>query len=348
MIWIVCPHCKKPSEVDERTTGGVVPCPKCGLGLQLPTVAPPSIAVSPAASSIAIPDEDEATMRVELPDAFFAGTEALGRPRFRVESGFQMKGADTPGTWFLLLGLAAVALGLFSVFRIKDYFVDRKEHFAPGAGFPLLNLFAVVVGLPGGLWLCRAGVRVYLEIRREEKTYAVVWTEGFVHYDGRRFILWRWADIAALNMQAIDQRTLVVFVVLVTETSRQFTKYYRLRHRDGTAYQFWSTQGSRAAQFGFQVEQETHRLMWPDAVTRLNAGQPVRFDPFEIRPTGLVYREQFTSWDRIESARFEKGSLRLDGMGPDRGKVTVLLKKIDNHHVFLALLKQKVGFEDED
>src|SRR3954471_21385856 len=88
MTWFVCPHCKKPSEMEERRTG-VVPCPECGKHFQLPSVPPPSVAASPAAGAAAIPDEDEATIRAEVPDAFFAGTEALGRPRYRVEGGFQ-------------------------------------------------------------------------------------------------------------------------------------------------------------------------------------------------------------------------------------------------------------------
>src|SRR4051794_21188074 len=68
--------------------------------------------------------------------------------------------------------------------------------------------------------------------------------------------------------QDIDQRTLVLFI----EASRLLSKYYRLRHRDGTEYRLWNTQGSRAAQLGFQVERETFQRMMADTIARLNEG----------------------------------------------------------------------------
>jgi hypothetical protein len=345
MTWFVCPHCKKPSEFDERTTDSVAPCPKCGLRFQLPSAPPLSIPASPAAGSVGIPDEDEATMRAEMPGAFFAGTEALGRPRYRVEGGFQTNDRDKLGSIYLVFGLLALALPPLCVLRIKDYFFHRNEAFAPGEGFPWFAFFAMCVALPAGLWLCRAAVRVYLKVHREGKSFAVVWTEGFVHFDGRRFILWRWADIAVLNMQDIDKRTLVLIVVLVTETNRQLTKYYRLRHRDGAEYRLWNTQGSRAAQFGYQVEQETFRRMMADTIAQVNGGKTVPFSPFEVKVNGLVYGGQFTAWADIRPASFDRGRLRLEGVGTAGSAVSILLEKIDNSHVFLRLLEQNVGFK---
>jgi hypothetical protein len=334
-----------PSEADERITGGVATCPACGQRLQLPSAPPPlAIPVAPAAGSIGIPDEDAATLRAGLPADFPAAAQDLGVPRYRVERRAWTGEEAKPGLVYIGLGLAALAFALFCVLRIKNYFLDREENFAPGAGFPWINLvLGVLVALPGAVLLCRLGVRVILKAVRDWRTYAVVSPAGFVLFDGRRWSVWRWADIATLNMQAIDQRTLVLLV----ETNRLLTKYYRLRHRDGTEYQFWSTQGSRAAQFGYQVEQETYRLMMPDAVARLQAGESVSFGPFEMRGAGLVYREQFTAWADLGPARIDNGSLRLEGIGPTRSTVSVLLEKIDNHHVFLPLLDQKVPFRNE-
>jgi hypothetical protein len=176
---------------------------------------------------------------------------------------------------------------------------------------------------------------------RKTKVYAVVCAGGFVHFDGRQFILWRWADVAAVNMQDIDQRTYVYFI----QTERLLTKWYRLRHRNGGVYQFWSTQGPRAAQFGLLVERETFALMMPAAVAQLQAGGAVSFGPFQMKATGLVYQNHFTPWAHVGPAVIQGGRLRMSGLGPTKSAVAILLQKIDNHHVFLPLLQQKIGLQ---
>jgi Family of unknown function (DUF6585) len=320
MITFVCPHCRKPSEFDE-TPSGVVTCPACGRGLQLPKPSPPGAAPSATAPSPAIPDEDEAKLRAELPDAFFPGTEALGRPRFRVERQVLDHSAYRPA---LALVLCCIPC-LIGVIAPGVYLLPR-----------LLGMLLVAAFVTGAV--------VFVQHqRRKAKVYALAWTGGFVHFDGREFHVWRWADVAALNAQAIDQRTLVLFV----ETDRLLTKSYRLRHRSGAEYQFWSTQGARAAQFGLQVERETLRLMMPDVVARLNAGQSVPFGPFELRVGGVVYRGNFTAWADLQPAHFDRGRLLLEGAGPAGGTASVLLGQIDNSHVFLRLLERNVGFAQD-
>jgi hypothetical protein len=320
MIRFVCPHCKTTSQVDERETGSVAVCPACGLRLQLPTPSEP-LASPVLQADDGIPDEDVAKLRAELPGAFFPGTEVLGRPRYRVERQVLDQNAYKPAFALLLCCIPC----LIGIFAEGLYLLPR-----------LLSVLFVAAFVTGA-------VKFVQYQRRKTKVYAVSWTGGFVHFDGRKFTIWRWADVAALNMQAIDQRTLVLFV----ETDRLLTKFYRLRHRDGAAYQFWSTQGARAAQFGTQVERETFRVLMPDVLARLEAGQAVAFSPFEMRRDGLVHGGQFTAWADLRPARFERGRLRLDGVGPTRGTVAVPLGKIDNVHVFLRLLQQHVGFADE-
>jgi hypothetical protein len=245
----------------------------------------------------------------------------LGRPRFRVERQTLDHNAYKPAFALFLCCIPCV----IGVLAPGVYLLPR-----------LLGLLFI-----GGFV---TGAVLYIQHqRRKAKVYALVWTGGFVHFDGRRFHIWRWADVASLNMQAIDQRTLFLFI----ETDRLLTTFYRLRHRDGTEYQFWSTQGARAAQFGPQVERETFRVMMPDVIARLNEGRTVPFSPFEVKVNGLVYGGQFTPWADIRPAGFERGRLRLEGVGPTGSPVWVLLQKIDNSHVFLRLLERNVGFADD-
>jgi hypothetical protein len=333
MATLLCPRCKKPGEAADRAPGDLITCPHCGFHFQ-------SLPATLALDSV---DEDEETLRAALPAAFPSAAEALGRPRYRVESRRWTEHDSKLVLLFAVLGLPALALFIFCVVRMNDYFFHREGNFPPGAGFPWINLVVgVFVALPAGLAFCWLGVRSLRKSWRETRAYAVVYPEGFVSYDGVAFTVWRWADVASLNGQAYDFRTLVLFI----ETKRFLAKHYRLRHRGGAEYQFWNTWGKRARQFGLQVEQETFRLMMPDVIERLNRGESVKFGPLEVKVGGLVYRGQFTAWGDIPPARIDNGRLCLDGVGAGRRDVSILLGDIDNYHVFLRLLERNVGFED--
>ena len=167
---------------------------------------------------------------------------------------------------------------------------------------------------------------------------------GFVLYDGWQFSIWRWADMAHVNMQNIDQREFVYFI----QTNRLITKFYRLRNNTGNEYEFWSTQGPRAAQFGQLVEQETYALMMPAARAKLAAGESVEFAPFHLSTKGLTYKDQFTRWADVGPATIKQGSLQIGRLGSSGGTVSILLQKVDNHHVFLPLLDEKLGIQVGD
>jgi hypothetical protein len=315
---------------DERAIEGDITCPSCGFKFPLPTasrpVAVPANAASsrpvavPVARAAAVPDEDEAKLRAELPDAFFPGAEKLGRPRFRVERQVFDHKAYNP--------VAALVLCCIPCFI---------GVIAPGG--PLLPRIVMALFIVAFLF----GAFKFIQWQRQRaRVHAVVWTDGFVHFDGRQYHVWRWADVAVLNRKDVDQRTLVLFI----ETDRILAAHYRLRHRDGTVYQFWNTQGQGAARLGSQVEQETFRLIMPDTLARLDEGKSVPFSPFEVKADGLVYQGEFTPWTDLPPARFVRGRLQLECAGRGGSTVSVLLGKIDNSHVFLKLLEQKVGYRD--
>jgi hypothetical protein len=174
---------------------------------------------------------------------------------------------------------------------------------------------------------------------RRTKPYAVVYPAGFVLYDGSRFTVWRWADVAFLNIQDVDLRTFVLFI----PTNRLLTRWYRVRDRDGGEYEFLSTMGPRAAQFGRLVEKETFALMMPVAVAQLQAGGAVEFHPFQLKATGLIYQGHFTPWSELGPVSLKAGNFHVDGVGPTRSPAALFLEKIDNPHVFLTLLEQKFG-----
>ena len=246
---------------------------------------------------------------------------------------------------FAGLGLAALALFLFCIYRMYLYGFDRKENFAPGEGFPWINLFmGFFVALPCALGLFGLAVWCLLRGLRISRSYAVVYPAGFVLYDGWRFSIWRWADVAGVNMQNIDQREFVYFI----QTNRLITKFYRLRNGKGDDYQFWSTQGPRAAQFGQQVEQETYALMMPAARAKLAAGESVEFAPFHLSAKGLTYKDQFTLWRETGPATIKQGRLQVGRVGTTGGTVALLLEKIDNSHVFLPLLDEYLGIQVGD
>jgi hypothetical protein len=331
MIPFVCPKCKTASTVGDQFAGSGVVCPSCGTSLHLPPPPPPSAAVQapPARRSrrgeteeepVERPDEDESTLRAELPPDYPPDARDLGPPRFRVERQVLHDKAFHP---VFAAALSAIP-GVICI----------------GAG-PLLPR---LIGLVWTAALLAFSWWFILWQLRKTRIQAVVHTGGFVLFDGRRFIPWRWEDTASVNLQDIDQRSFVYFI----EVSRLLTKFYRLRHHNGVEYSFWSTQGPRAAQFGRLLENETFAWMTPAAVADLQAGRAVDFTPFQMWPDGLVYCGRFTPWSEVGRPDFKNGRLHLGGVGPGRGEAVVLLKKIDNSHVFLALLIQKLGLRRED
>jgi hypothetical protein len=364
MISFDCPQCKTAHRAGDEAAGRVVACSSCGLRMRVPQPAPPmanptnprrSVAnpgvqgakpappvarrrdrqesepplAFPAGGKVAgnrerppegamlqeLADEDEATLRAGLPADFAREAKELGRPRFRVERTVLPNNAYKPA--FLALVCCIPSSGCI---------------------FGSTKVIGILLGAVGVLGLLAFAAWWTARQWRKQKIYAVVYTGGFVLYDGHRFIPWRWEDVAAVNMQNVAVRSLVLFVPM----NRYLTKYYRLRHRGGAEYPFWSTWGPRAAQLGLLVEKETFARMMPAAVARLQAGGEVEFRPFRMKETGLVYKDHFTPWSAIGPAVIERGQLCLRGVGPARGKAAVLLQKIDNHHVFLNLLDRKL------
>jgi hypothetical protein len=325
MIQFICPQCKAMATVTDQAAATVFTC-ACGLRMRVPQPAPhAAVPVSPgpppltpgAAKGPELPDEDEAALRKELPADFPPEAAALGRMRFRVERQVLPEGSFKPVFAALLACIPA---------------------FICVVAGPLLPILLGVIWILGmvafSVWFIQWQLR-------KTKIYAVVCAGGFIQFDGRQFLLWRWADVAAVNMQDIDQRTYVYFI----QTERLLTKWYRLRHRNGAVYSFWSTQGPRAAQFGLLVEQETFALMMPAAVAQLHAGGAVGFARFQMKSDGLLYQGHFTPWAEAGPAVIQSGRLRVRGVGPTRSEVAILLEKIDNHHVFLPLLQQKIGLQ---
>jgi hypothetical protein len=262
-----------------------------------------------------MPDEDEAALRAELPAHYPPEAERLGRPRFRVERptlpadpyrpAFIAFLACIPGTLCIVVG-------------------------------PLFPRFLGLVWVGG--WVGFAVWWIARQLRRT-KVHAVVYTGGFVLDDGRRFTVWHWEDVAALNTQNFDFHIYNFFV----QVNRFLATSYRLRHRDGTEYRFWSTQGPRAAQFGRLVQNETHARMLPAALARLQAGESVDFGPFRMEPTGLAFHGHSVPWSEVGRVTVRQGKLLIDGVGAGGATATARLEVVDNCHVFLSLLDQKLG-----
>jgi hypothetical protein len=313
MKTFACPKCHVILKGDEA--GGVTTCASCGKRVRVP----PSSPTPPPMAILAEPvDEDESAIMAGLAANYPAEATALGRPRFRVESQILPEGAFKPV-------FAAVLTCIPNIFCLAN------------PSLVLLFLIGVVwVGSMIGfsVWFVRWQLR-------KTKIRAVVYPAGFVLYDGYRYSVWRWSDVDRVNMEHIEFREFTLFI----QTNRFKTKFYRLRNRAGDEYSFWSTWGPRAAQFGRIVEKETYDLMAPAAQARLQAGETVEFAPFRMQQHGLTYRDHFTPWADAGPASIKQGRLQIERVGPNGGAARVFLKAIDNHHVFLPLLDQKLKLD---
>jgi hypothetical protein len=83
--------------------------------------------------------------------------------------------------------------------------------------------------------------------------------------------------------------------------------------------------------------------MLPAALARLRAGEPVDFGPFRMEPAGLAFQGHSVPWSEIGPLTIREGRLHVDGLGVNGATATVRLEVVDNCHVFLSLLDEKLG-----
>jgi DNA-directed RNA polymerase subunit RPC12/RpoP len=359
-----CPKCGTTNRVESPAEGRVVQCTSCALQIKLPKqvrpVAPAAAKPNPLpvelgwgddkvpvpqsrdlpvelgwgedqaaaphfAEAAGPPDEDEAKVLARLP-AGFPVPPTLGRPRFHAEiPALSHKVFSLLGWLVMIVGITAAIFLVFALRRIIS-------------GQPLgpndMTHGQAVKWLMGALpctTLC-IGLAVWLVVRAN-RACAVVFTAGFIHYDGRRVTVWHWSDIVTVNIHSLDIR--VMFLLL--EERRVLTSQYRLRHRQGSRFEFWTSRGQRAEQFAHIVERQTFLRMYPAARARLQAGEMVAFPPFGMERAGLTYRRRLTAWSAIGGVTFANGKMHIGGVG------TTPLKKVENYHVFLPLLDEQLG-----
>jgi hypothetical protein len=198
-----------------------------------------------------------------------------------------------------------------------------------------------LIGIAWAMLVTAFGVWFVRWQLRKAGAYAVAHRGGFVQHDGGDFIVWRWADVSIVNMQAVDFRT---HSLLFGELSRLLAKHYRLRAADGREYGLWTVRGSAAERFGMLAERETFALMMPAAEAAIRDGRGAEFRPFRMTSDGLEYRGRLAPWAEV-GATLSEGKLHVTGVSS--GRVSTLLEHIDNSHVFLVLLDREVGIRPE-
>jgi hypothetical protein len=334
MIRVTC-QCGSRGQVPPTHAGKQVKCRKCGSMIAVPRpTAPPPEAPSSSRRVADNPwddidtgpaDESEAKLQSELPASFPEVPPSLGRPRFRVETpGFDLLGYKS--RYLGVLGLAGVVALILSAFAVQRIVVEDLKN--PGID-TVPHAIRMLCFTTPVLVLC---VWLFYRSWRQGWIQAVVFTGGFVHYDGWRWTVWHWSDIASVRMQSYDVREMFYGVV---QMSQFLTTHYRLRHRNGVRYEFLNTQGKRGKQFAVLVESESFQALYPTAAAQLAAGQSISFGPFGMEQGGVTYRGQLTPWSEIGAVSFQNGVMHIADVGKAR------FRDVDNAHVFLTLLEQR-------
>jgi hypothetical protein len=290
---------------------------------------------------VATRDDDDPAFVAKLPRDFPDEASELGRPLFQVDRSVGTR--DLTGMGWMSLGLAAAGVGaiFLNLTQFYYYAFDRAEHFAPGAGPPWPNICCMPISIPWTLGFAWLGVKLLTKAFRGWRAYVVVYPAGFVLFDGGRFSIWRWADVTCVNMQNVDQREFVYFI----QTSRLLMKYYRLRNDKGNEYEFWGNHQEGAAEFGQMIERETYPLMMSAINSQFQAGRSVEFGPFRVDLRGLTYKGVSTPWAEVGPITFKQGAVLIHRGNNSEAKV--MLKKVDNYHVFLPLLAEHFGVRFE-
>lgn len=282
-------------------------------------------------------DEDETGLGSRLPRGFPKDLSALGYPCYRIEAG----GIPPKLPMFCLALVIMGVIGAIAfVHSVNRVLVDPPERFLPGQASRTELAWSILwCSFPWMVTPLAILIWIVVVWTRNVRSFAVVFTEGFVSYDGRRYEVWRWDDVQGFFLQHYEVRETVLHVLV---TNRYHNAVITLRHASGATFSFATAQGPRATKFGRLVEDETFRRMLPVARGLLLAGKPVDFKPLRISPEGIVSKGKLLTWANLKHVSIKNGQLHLTKAIFTLTRAP-FLGEIENSHVFLALLQESLS-----
>lgn len=193
---------------------------------------------------------------------------------------------------------------------------------------------SAVIGFCGGVGLLSiAGGAWAIRTHRQEKEMSVqVYRHGLVSRKNGRITTMRWQDVQDL-----------IVAVLYNHKLRSSFYHYTLKDQAGAALRLNLTPGNleNPEQLAQIIQHEVTQRQLAQAVTKLNAGQPIQFGPLTVTRVGIQNGRRTLPWLDYAGARVSaKGYFQVEERGRAKSWARIDLGKMPNVFTFLALANQ--------
>jgi hypothetical protein len=217
---------------------------------------------------------------------------------------------------FALMGAAGVVCFLLTVVGVLT------------GGGVALTMFLTPTGVGGCLWC------VYF------LTLKVTLHEGgFVHsHRGKRRLV-PWDDVRSVTSAITEVYQNGVY----TGTNYKYT----LALEDGTQLVYTNYRLQKVEKLANAVIGRTSEILLPAAREEYDAGEVVHFGPLGVSREGLHYHDKLLEWRDIRGVRVKEGYVTVRKRGKWLRWCNVAASAIPNLLVFLTLVGEIVGLEDD-
>jgi hypothetical protein len=263
----------------------------------------------------------EKVKEVALPSPFTSVRE-LGEP-LRVH---ELEGLNKWTRLFFSSASMALALSIF-LYGLAIY--SRQFPPPPRQYLAIPIVFAILLFFGAFLWFRR--------VRMRWREAVVLYSDGLAYYDGRKILVFRWEDVAAIftrGSRDAPSRFL----------PREGRGVYTIVHQNGKVLKL----GNRLQSVDKLYEDIRHQVYKPiltRCCTAYDSGETILFGPLKMsRSLGLITADKNYLWDEIGQVVIEQGRLHIKAKGSGWStNYSAPLRLVPNLDVFLAMANELAG-----
>jgi len=184
---------------------------------------------------------------------------------------------------------------------------------------------------------------------RDRGLWVLIYPMGILRWQRGEVVTFPWQEIREITFHRVvetakakravgpDGELITVWLPITKEGSRSLGSHLILRRMDA-ADAILPSSISNYAKLCQAVQEETFRVMWPEAWNRFLEGKRVHFGPLAASFSGLHRDSEFLDWAELEDVQISTGRLKIRSRLLKRPWIEVPLENVDNPHVLIALM----------
>jgi hypothetical protein len=232
----------------------------------------------------------------------------------------------------LFFSLASMAFAL-SIFLYGLAIYSRQFPPPPRQYLAIPLLFAILMFFGAFIWFRR--------IRMRWREAVVLYSDGLAYYDGRKILMFRWEDIAAIFTHGKSTHP---FRFL----QRKDKGGYTIVHQNGKVLKV-GDHLQWADKLYEDIRLQVYHSILTRCCTAYDSGETVQFGPLKMnRGLGLITANKSYLWDEIGQVAIEQGRLHIkpkgNGWSTDYSAPIGLVPNVD---VFMAMVNELAGLSGQ-